>query len=208
VSDSRDPNYAPEEDPRLAELGQSLDRLAADQRSVARDAEALADAPGLERVGGILEAAWREDARDGDVRTRRWVFQRRAFWIGVSGIAAAAVLIVALTRGAPEVDPGVAPFDEPSDVYLNTGELELAPTTTNAAGWTVLRWGGREEASYQLTIRNADTGRELMPPTVVLGREFPLDPETTHAWPATLYLIVEMTPPDGRRESITGTVRR
>ena len=181
----------PEADPELEAVARLLDE-AADQEAIEEvEADALADAPGLDRVESTLRKAW--GGAEGEVRgtkpaPRMWTWKRIAIVAAAAGVLA----YVGVRSGSDGKDDG------PSGNYLADPTVEVVEPPERAARWDRIEWKGPEGATYRVGVRSALDGTELLAPVQVrASRVLQLTAEQTAAWPARIRIEVELRRADG-----------
>ena len=205
MSERKEGRGASEEDPRTLELVRLLDQAAAEERAVVAEAEALDQAPGLSRVAEILEREWRLDEPGPSRRSRK----RRVppLLIALASIAALALIRLSLLS-SDRADGPAEELQTPSETLLDSRDFELLPAERGEDGRLILRWGGPDDALYNVTILDAASGDPLQEVGPIMARTCSLDPDSTRTWPARLFVTVWMTAPDGTRSPTSGPVDR
>ncbi len=127
----------------LEELSRRLDDAGGEARATLDASSSVAAAPGSERVGPVLRGLVRESA---------------PARIPIRFVAAAAALVFfagllwMLGPGSGE------PREEPGDVYLGDGAIELLEPSGEIGGWGRFRWSSDLPAGgwFTLEVRGAD----------------------------------------------------
>jgi hypothetical protein len=182
LSQPPDSERGPAPDPELAEVARLLDEVAAQEALETREAEALRDAPGLERVERSLSSQW---APAPAARGRRR-------WAVVAAAAALLLLFLWLREGGEPAPVG------PSGEYLSDPAFELVAPPGLATGWDRIEWTGPAQATYRVTVRDALTGRPVFGPSEPgPGTRLLLAPQETERWPSRILIEVELRRADG-----------
>ncbi|NOT31376.1 MAG: hypothetical protein HOP15_13095 [Planctomycetes bacterium] len=175
----------PRPDPELEEVARLLDEVAAQEARDTRAAEALRDAPGLERVERTLSSAW------GPAREAATEPAKKPWALVLLGVAASLFLFLWLR------DARAPAQDGPRGEYLNDPEFELVAPPAQVTRWERIEWRGPAQGTYRVTVRDARTGALVHGPVQQAGTVLALAPGEAARWPQRILIELELQRPDG-----------
>jgi hypothetical protein len=182
-------------------MAKLLDDLVASEEADLRAAEQLAEAPALDRVASILDAAWAAEEKSGrsapPAATRPASASATSTGVLRLVLAAAAVAaVIAVLFFFPREAPDDPTGSGPSGSLLGAGDLELVAPNESAVGWEAVEWNGPSGERFRVDIVDPADDRVLAGPHRTSETRWrPELPADLSGWPERVLIRLEILRP-------------